>query len=153
MANPARVLLSGLFLAAMLAEPAAAQVPQISKRTFSGGSAKLKVTGSFVIDEEIGINKQASIADEGQTWLQYGSSGSDSANVLVTVQPDEVAIGPGKGKQGATAGADQCKGKLVVTQALVTGNYKCTGVTSYNSKTRQMGTIDIEITFTANTAP
>jgi hypothetical protein len=145
-------LLTVLFLASV-ALHAGAQVPQISKRTFSSGTAKLKVTGSFAVDEEIGINKQASIADDGQTWLQYGSSGSDSANVLVTVQPEEVGIGPGKGKDGATAGADLCKGKLVVTPALVTGNYKCTGVTSYNSKTRQMGKIDIEITFTANTAP
>jgi len=152
MFRPVSVLLAASILV-MNARPVEAQVPQISKRTFSAGSAKLKVTGSFAIDEEIAINKQASIADEGQTWLQYGSSGSDSANVLVTVQPDEVGIGPGKGKQGATAGADQCKGKLVVTPALVSGNYKCTGVTSYNSKTRQMGTIDIEITFSANTAP
>ena len=151
MTRPASLL--SVVVALAIAQPAAAQVPQISKRTFSGGTAKLKVTGSFVIDQEIGINKQASIADEGQTWLQYGSSGSDSANVLVTVQPEEVAIGPGKGKDGATAGADQCKGKLVVTAALLTGNYKCTGVTSYNSKTHKMGTIDIEVSFTANTAP
>ena len=151
MFRPVRFLLAVLPFA--IVSSALAQIPQISKRTFSGGTAKLKVTGSFVIDEEIGINKQASIADEGQTWLQYGSSGADSANVLVTVQPEEVGIGPGKGKDGATAGAEQCKGKLVVTAALVTGSYKCTGVTSFNSKTRKMGTIDIEITFTANTAP
>jgi hypothetical protein len=151
MSRPA-LLLSAVALLAAIATPAEAQVPQISKRTFSDGTAKLKVTGTFSLDEEIGINRQASIADEGQTWLQYGSSGSDSANVLVTVQPYEVGISPGKGKQNATAGADNCKGKLVVTAALVTGNYKCTGVTSYDQKTRKMGKVDIEISFTANTA-
>jgi hypothetical protein len=140
-------------LLAVIASTAAAQVPRISKRTFSEGTARLKVTGTFSLDEEVGINKQASIADEGQTWLQYGSSGSDSANVLVTVQPEEVGISPGKGKQNATAGADHCKGKLVVTASLVTGDYKCTGVTSFDQKTRKMGKVDIEISFTATTAP
>ena len=152
MSSTARRLLAVL-VPAIIALPAAAQVPQISQRTFSGGTAKLKITGTFTLNEEVGINKQASIADGGMTWLQYGSSGSDSANVLVTVQPEEVGISPGKGKQNATAGADNCKGKLEVTPALVTGNYKCTGVTSYDQKTRQMGKVDIEISFTANTAP
>ena len=140
-------------LLVVIAFPAGAQVPQISKRTFSDGTARLKISGTFSLNEEIAINKAASIADDGQIWLQYGSSGSDSANVLVTVQPDEVGISPAKGKQTATAGADNCKGKLVVTPALVTGNYKCTGVTSYDQKTRQMGKVDIEISFTATTAP
>jgi hypothetical protein len=152
MFRPVSFLLA-VSLHVVIALPAVAQVPQISKRTFSEGTAKLKITGTFSLNEDIAINKVASIADEGQTWLQYGSSGSDSANVLVTVQPDEVGISPAKGKQTATAGADNCKGKLVVTPALVTGNYKCIGVTSYDQKTRQMGKVDIEITFTATTAP
>ena len=152
MARPARSLLAVLCLA-LAALPVAAQVPTISKRTFSGGTARLKVTGTWSLNEEVQINKEASIADDGQTWLQYGSSGSDSANVLVTVQPEEVGISPAKGKQTATAGAEQCKGKLTVTAAVVTGNYKCTGVTSYDQKTRQMGKVDIEISFTADTAP
>ena len=67
MFRPVSFLLA-VSLLVVIALPAVAQVPQISKRTFSGGTAKLKVTGSFAVDEEIGINKQASIADDGQTW-------------------------------------------------------------------------------------
>lgn len=127
--------------------------PVISQRTFVSGTAKLKVTGSFTINEDVDINKQASIADGEYTWLQYGSSGSDSANVLITVGADEVGIGPGKGKNGATAGADLCKGKLDVSRTMVSGTYKCTGVTSYNSSTRKMGEVDIEVSFTAKSEP
>ena len=38
------------------------------------------------------------------------------------------------------------------TGVSVSGAYTCTGVTSYNSATRKMGTIDVTIRFTAETA-
>jgi hypothetical protein len=152
MARSNRSLLAATFLLTM-SLPVVAQVPKISNRTFTSGTATLKVTGTWTLSEDVEINKPASIADGEMTWLQYGSSGSDSANVLVTVQPEEVGISPAKGKQTATAGADNCKGKLEVTPSLVTGNYKCTGVTSYDQKTRKMGTVDIEISFTARSEP
>lgn len=139
---------------ATLAAPAAGQTsartPPISKREFESGSARLTVTGSFKIDQEVALNP-GSFAAGDYTWLQYGASGSDSANVLVTLGEDGYGIGPGLGKNGAIAEGDLCQGKTEVTGSLVSGNYSCKGVTSYNSSTRKMGTVDITIQFTAKT--
>jgi hypothetical protein len=46
--------------------------PAISERQFTGGSAKVTVTGSAKIDEDIAINTKASYGDGGMTWLHGG---------------------------------------------------------------------------------
>src|SRR5678816_2531716 len=46
-------------------------IPSISNRQFTGGSAKVKVTGSEQIDADVPINTQASISDDGHVWIQY----------------------------------------------------------------------------------
>jgi hypothetical protein len=45
--------------------------PAISARSYTSGSAIVKVTGSFQIDAEIPINTQASLSDGEMTWLQF----------------------------------------------------------------------------------
>jgi len=138
--------------AALLPAPAAGQkLPKISTRMYAGGSATLTVTGSFRVDQDVALNKVASFSDGDYTWLQFGASGSDSANVLVTIG-DGIGIGPGLGKNTAIAEGDHCKGTLEVSASAVSGTYTCTGVTSYNTSTRKMGTIDLKIRFTAKTA-
>jgi hypothetical protein len=151
-----RAAAAGLVLAA-LASPAAAQtgvVPTVSGRTFTAGSAKVTVTGSFQIDQDIPINVPASFGDGGMTWIQFGVSGADAPNALITYQPGEMGIITGKGKFIATAGVmagetPQCSGKSEVTRALVSGHYTCIGIASYNPATGKMGKVDIEVTFTA----
>jgi hypothetical protein len=124
--------------------------PTISNRYFNGGgSIKVTVKGSFQMDAEIPINKPASFGDGEMTWIQYGVSGSDEADVLVTFQPGEVGITVGKGKRTAVAGSDTCKGTVEVTATAVSGHYTCPGVTSYDPSTRGLGTVDIEIRFIA----
>jgi len=122
---------------ALLAAPAAGQasatIPPISKRMYASGSAQLTVTGAFTVNATVELNP-GSYSDGDYTWLQYG-------------------IGPGLGKNGAIAEGDLCKGKTEVTASLVSGSYTCKGVTSYNSSTRKMGTIDITVRFTAVTKP
>ena len=148
------VVVAGLGLAAF-SSPAVAQdaanVPTISKRTFVSGSAKVKVTGSFQIDDEVAINVPASIADDGMTWLQYGASGSEPPNALITFQQDGFGINVSRGKRTAQAEPEHCKGKTEVTANLISGQYTCTGVVSYDAATRQMGKVNIEIRFTAKT--
>jgi len=141
---------------ALSAVPVRAQAnpsPAISKRTYTGGSVKLTVKGGVQFEDEVEINKPASITD-GQTWLQYGASGAATPNVLITYQEYEVGITVGRGKFTATAGIMQgepspCKGKTEVTKTEITGHYSCTGVTSYDPGTGKMGKVDIEVTFTA----
>jgi len=143
--------------ASLAAAPAAAQAdtfPTISGRTYSGGSAKLTVTGSANISREIPINTQASFGDGSSTWLQFGASGSAEPNVLITYgETKETGIIVGQGKFGATGvitpgEKSQCSGKANVTSTLVTGEYTCTGVTSLNAD-RSMGTVNITVSFTA----
>jgi hypothetical protein len=127
----------------------AVAVPVISARTYVGGSAKVTVTGSFQIDEAIPINTQASFGDGEMTWLQYGASGSEAPNALVTVSLDEVGINVGRGKPTATIGAENCTGGMEVSSNSITGHYTCPNVTSYDPGSGQMGIINIEIDLTA----
>jgi hypothetical protein len=150
------VAAAGLVTAA-LASPVGAQtggVPTISSRQFVGGSAKVTVRGSVQIDQEVAINTQASFGDGEMTWLQFGASGSETPNALITYGNGEVGITVGRGKFLATAGivpgeAPQCSGKVDVTGALVSGHYTCAGVVSHDAATSKMGKVDIEVRFTA----
>ena len=134
--------------------------PKISQRTYVDGSAKLVVTGAFAINEDVAINKPASISDGESTWLQFGASGSAQPNVLITYsETHEIGIIIGKGKLTATTGItpgaehSECTGKAEVTPKLVSAKYTCRGVTSYNPATGKMSMVDIEVTFTAKSQP
>lgn len=148
-ADPAGTQPAEVAMSTAPADLGAAKAPIISARTYVGGSAATKVSGSFEINEDIAINTQASFSDGSMTWLQYGVSGAEAPNLLVTVSPDEVGITVGRGKPTATIGAVDCTGNMDVTGNEVTGQYKCTGVTSYDPRTGAMGKVDIEIHFTA----
>jgi hypothetical protein len=138
--------------------PALAQeaaYPPISARQFTSGSIRVKVTGSQSIDEEIPINTQASIGSGDVTWLQYGASGSEPPNSLITyTQTGEVGVSVGKGKFIVTAGVTpgekpQCDGKTEVAPTLITGMYTCRGITSYDAGTGTMSKVDVDVAFTA----
>jgi hypothetical protein len=157
-----RRLLAGvavLFILAGLPAPAAAQTsgfPTISQRQYTGGSAKVTVTGSAKIDTEIPLNTQASFSDGESTWLQFGASGSAEPNALITYgETKEIGITIGKGKLIATGGImpgekSDCAGKVQVTESLISGEYTCRGLTSYVPG-QGMGKVDIKVTFTAKT--
>lgn len=124
-------------------------VPVISARSYVAGSAKVKVSGSFQIDAVIPINTQASTSAGDMTWLQYGDSGSEAPNALVTISSYEIGIGVANGKPTATIGAADCEGGMEIKEVLVKGHYTCPNVTSYDPRSGQMGSVDIEIDFTA----
>jgi hypothetical protein len=150
------VAATGLFLA-VVASPAGGQAgrpPAISQRQFTGGSAIVTVTGSAQINQEIAINTKASYGDGEMTWLQFGVSGSEAPEALITYgETGETGITVGKGKFGATGGIvpgedSPCSGKVQVTGALITGDYTCAGVTSHDAGGK-MGKVDIKVRFTA----
>jgi hypothetical protein len=124
-------------------------VPNISARSYTGGSAKVTVTGAFQIEADVPINTQASVSDGGMTWLQFGASGSPDPNALITVSEQEVGVSAGRGKQIVTAGGADCSGQADVTANSIAGYYSCKGITSYDAATGKMGTVDIAIRFTA----
>jgi hypothetical protein len=136
-------------IAVTVATPAGAPLPVISGRTYISGNAKVKVTGTFHFDAVIPINKQASFGDGEMTWIQYGNSGAEEPNLLVTVSLQELGFGVGLGKKVATAGGEQCTGAMEVKPAMITGHYKCPGITSYDPRDGKMGKVDIEIDMTA----
>ena len=76
-------------------------------------------------------------------------SGAAEPNLLLTVSSYEVGFGVSRGKAMATAGAEDCTGDMIVGERQINGKYSCKGVTSYDPGTGQMGTVDIEIHFTA----
>jgi hypothetical protein len=128
--------------------------PTISQRQYTGGSARLTVTGAAAIDQDVAINTVASISDGESTWLQFGSSGAAEPNVLITYgETKEIGIIVGQGKLSATGGItpgekSQCAGTVKVTASEVAGEYTCKGVTSYVPG-KGMGTVDIKVNFTA----
>ena len=146
---------AALFLGGLAATLRGQGFPVISARQFTAGTAKLIVTGSFSINADVPINAQASFGDGEATWLQFGASGSDQPNVLITYgDTKEIGITVGRGKLIATGGimpgeTSQCSGKAEVTAKLITGRYTCRGVSSFDPATKKMGKVDIEITFTA----
>jgi len=128
--------------------------PTISARQFTGGSAKVTVTGSVKIEQEIGLNTQASIGDGEVTWLQFGASGSEEPNALITYgETKEIGVSVGKGKFIATGGLipgekSECSGTAKVTDTSIAGEYTCVGVVSHDPATG-MGKVNIKVSFTA----
>ena len=159
--RPLSFVSSGVAAACILAlpsRPAHSQTgrpPAISTRQFVGGSVKMTVTGSIQIDQEVPINTKASYGDGEMTWLQFGASGSDAPNALITYgETGETGINVGKGKLTATGGImpgerSECTGTVQVTATLVSGQYSCVGVTSYDPRTGGMGKVNIKVEFTA----
>jgi hypothetical protein len=149
------VVATGLALA-LVATPAGGQtagIPTISTRQFTGGSAKVTVTGSVQIEQEVAINTKASYGDGEMTWLQFGISGSEAPNAVITYSEQEIGITVGRGKFIATGGImtgerSQCSGTVEVAATLVSGQYTCVGVASHDPPNK-MGKVDIKIRFTA----
>lgn len=143
-----------LLLAASAARGQTGAPPTISQRQFTGGSAKVTVTGSATMDVEIPINDKASYGDGTVTWLQFGASGAPEPNLLITYgETGETGITVGRGKLTATGGImpgekSACSGQAKATATLVSGEYTCTGVTSYEPG-KGMGKVDIKVTFSA----
>ena len=152
--NPLAPCIVGIFLT-LLASPAVGQdttkVPPISARKYTGGSVTIKVTGTFTVDQEVKINTSASLSDGEMTWLQFGSSGSDTANALISFEGGSYGVNVGLGKITATAETERCTGKTEVTETLISGHYTCKNVISYDASTKKMGKVDVEVRFTAKT--
>lgn len=152
----AHTVVATLFLT-VVAAPVGAQpgrYPPISARQFEGGSVRVTVTGSAAIEQEIALNTKASFGDGEVTWLQFGVSGADTPNALITYgEGGEIGIAVGRGKFIATGGLvpgerSECTGKVQVTENSITGEYSCAGVTSHDPST-DMGKVDIKVSFTA----
>jgi hypothetical protein len=150
------VLTTGLLLAVLQSrvEGQTDGPPKITQRQFTGGSAMLMVTGSAKIDQEVAINDKASYGDGTMTWIQFGASGAEEPNVLITYgESGEIGISVGKGKFVVTGSIMEgeestCSGKAQATETLVSGEYICTGLTSYEPG-KGMGKVDVKVRFTA----
>ena len=151
-----RLILTSIAVLVLGARPAAAQAyPPISARQFTGGTVKIVVTGSFSVNADVPINTQASTGAGDMTWLQFGVSGSSAPEALITYGDNkETGITVGSGKNVATGGMmpgekPTCTGTVQVTATLISGHYVCKGLSSHDSSTGKLGTVDVEVTFTA----
>jgi hypothetical protein len=126
----------------------------ISPRTYTGGTVTAKVTGFFDVDGGQTLNVPASLTDEDQTWLQYGVSGSAELDVLFTnsqsMAEHGVTVGLGPYSVTTTSTSGECKTEVDVTPVLITGRFSCSGSMGYNNQTREMGEVDVEIEFSAD---
>ena len=125
----------------------------ISPRTYTGGTVSVKVTGFFKVNGNQSLNVPASITDEDQTWLQYGVSGGPELEVLFTnsqsLAEHGVTVGDGSNSVTTTSTSGECQTKVDVSATRVSGHYSCTGSMGYNRQTGQMGEVDVEVEFSA----
>ena len=126
------------------------EVPVISARTYATGHARLKVSGHFDIDASPGLDTKASISDGGYTWIQYGTSGSETPNATVTIGNGDMGISVAVGRHVATGTSTECTMTTEVTAAKVGGHFQCPKVTGYNQADGSMGDVTIEIDFEAS---
>ena len=125
------------------------EVPVISARTYATGHARLKVSGHFDIDASPELDTKASISDGGYTWIQYGTSGSETPNATVTIGNGDMGISVAVGRHVATGTSTECTMTTEVTAAKVGGHFQCPKVTGYNQADGSMGDVTIEIDFEA----
>jgi hypothetical protein len=129
---PPGIAVAGLILAAQASRAPGQtdKIPTISARQYVGGSAKVTVTWAAKIDQDVAINTQASISDGEMTWLQFGASGSEEPNALITY-PGEIGI-----TAGIMAGEKpKCSGTVEVTAKLISGHYTCPGAATHEAAT------------------
>lgn len=149
------LVLASLSILPVSATAQARNYPPISARQFKSGSIQVKVTGSWSMDETVQINTMASMGDGEMTWLQYGASGATGPNATITFTDiGEVGVIVARGKSQATSGIGGnekpwCTGKVDVKPTMITGEYTCNDVTSYDLGTRAMGKVVIVVKFTA----
>lgn len=125
------------------------RIPAISERMYLGGSAKVVVTGAFAYDAEIEINTKASYSDGEKTWLQFGDSGSPDPNLLITYGDGSLSVSADRGSDTSIGESPACSGWTKVEASAIEGEYRCKGIASYNTRTHQMGTVDVTVRFTA----
>jgi len=125
------------------------EVPVISARTYTTGHIQLSVSGHFDIEASPELDTQASISDGGYSWIQYGTSGSETPNATVTIGNGDMGISVAVGRYIATGTSTECSMTTNVTATKVTGHFTCPKVTGYNQADRSMGNVTIEIDFEA----
>jgi len=144
-------LVAGTLLAVHM--PAAGQPNPFAsgaERYYKAGTAALKVTGSFDIDEEIPLTTKPSYtADDGQTWIVYGDETSGEPFVIFTYGDYGYGITVGTGGRTATAEFDMCEGKVDVSATTVVGEYTCPEVESMDRNFVAFK-VSITIRFTAD---
>lgn len=132
-------------------EPAT-DVPVISDRLFTTGSARVTAAGAFAFDEEVALNTLGSVAQDGMTYLLYGDAGSEEPNATITIQQDlgEIGIIVAVGQKTANASSTACSGEMAVTGDAISGHYSCPEAAAYDPATSEQSTVDMEIEFTAD---
>lgn len=125
------------------------EIPDVSDRTYTAGYSQLKVSGHFDIDASPALDTVASITSGGYTWIQYGTSGSDTPNATVTIGSGDIGISVAVGRYVATGTTTECTMTTTVTDTKVSGQFKCPKVTGYNQADGSMGDVTIEIDFEA----
>lgn len=148
--------LSTLAAATVLAVGAPAAAGQANpfasgtERYYKGGSAVVKVTGSFAFDEEIPLTTTASYtADDGKTWIVFGDETSGEPFVIFTYGEYGYGLTFGRDQRTAVAEFDMCQGKVDVTAATVVGEYRCPEVDSMDRNFTALK-LSITIRFTAS---
>jgi hypothetical protein len=124
-------------------------MPQISARSYNGGSSPVNVNGTFNLGDN--LNFDFGNSDGFDTTLRFGAS-QETGQVLIGISSDP-AQGYGlnvfNGPWVATS-MGNCMWDVRVTPTLVSGHVSCMDVPAVDQETGAMGEVDIELDFSAN---
>jgi hypothetical protein len=130
------------------------EIPVISERVFSGGSATVDVSGSFELHSTLALTDLALDSSDGvETSLSYEFN-RDSGGVSLGFSHREGADGLGLnvnlGPWMATYLGADCSWQVEVTSSTVSGHISCHDISAVNSDDETQGSVDIELDFTAD---
>jgi hypothetical protein len=146
--------LPGQSSAATTPAPGGNEIPVISVRTFTGGSATVDVSGSFVLHSTLALTDLAFDSSDGvETTLSYEFN-RDSGGISLGFSHREGADGLGLninlGTWMATYLGSDCTWQVEVTSSTVSGHISCHDISAVNSSDETQGSVDIELDFTAD---
>lgn len=140
------------------ADPNGDNIPQISNRWYSSGSASTTVGGGpFVLNGPIQIDTHASYTQDGLSWISFiDNSNPDAGEILIALGEPENTVTVAHGNTSVIIGTDdECKFDIKVTDGSVSGTVKCaradvmTGFPSVPSGE----TAAIDLQFSTSTTP
>ncbi len=124
-------------------------IPPISTRTIHGGQVHATVSGFFGVDTTVAINTGVTSAGEFDTWLFYGTGGTQGTSIGIFLgDPQYVQVT--SGTVTVQSKEDECTMQVQVTASSISGHVSCTGVTAYDLPAGTNGLVTIELDFTAD---
>ena len=134
--------------------PAGHQIPLVSPRIYTTGSAQATVVGSFQFSDQIEIDPHASYTTpNGESWISFIDWGNpDAGEILVVFNEPENSVTVTEGTTVAMGRDDACNFDIQVMPSSVSGSVSCASV-EVMREGQSSGTSSIQLQFSTTSVP